>query len=150
MSYGVWKLKSRKNDPAQWSVIDLDNGSWGFDLWDRYRTEKPKVYYMLGAQAAKQGWMRESDYYEKRYHLKDTSLPDDPAFIGWAVYQKRVGRTIYSMPIGGDHGVYYACMPEDFDTVMRDTRFQGRVYLHAECDSRDVVCDETPDYDDRY
>jgi hypothetical protein len=145
MSYGVWKLKSRKHDPAQWSAIDLDNGSWGFDLWDRYRTEKPKVYYMLGAQAEKQGWMHESTAWDgtrdKAYRLNDDSLPDDPAFVGWAVYQKRVGRTIYIMPNGGDHEVYFACMPDDFDTVMQDARFQRKVYLHAECDKRDIVCE---------
>ena len=136
MSYGVWKHKSGKNSPVKWSMIDLDNGSWGFDLWDRCREEIPKVYYMLGAQAIKSGLMVETWWgNDRRFRLADDSLPDDPAFVGWAVYQLRIGNTIYCMPNDGDHGVYFACNKNEFDTVVKDLKFIERVcYLPEESD----------------
>ena len=134
MSYGVWKHKSVPKSPVKWSLINLDHGSWNCGYWDDYRTEKPKIYYMLGAQGEKLGLLYENAWgRDKTYRLRDDSLPDDPSFVGWAVYQLKAGRTLYQVATGGDHGVYFSCMPDDYEEVIAQERF--RKYCGYEADS---------------
>ena len=89
---------------------------------------------MLGSQAVNHGLMREIGEGRDRQFYMDGSLPDDPAFVGWAVYHLKIGRTIYIMPNDGDHGVYFACKKEDFESglVLTDPRFKEHVSYQPE------------------